>query len=81
MVSGGATVSATASRFCEWVKRKEGSPAITKMVAKSRINMSVFLLTAAKVIILGEKLRVKSEEFATAPLLFIFLTFLPFPFH
>jgi hypothetical protein len=44
-------------RGWEWVslKRKEGNPAIIKMVAKSRINMSVFLLTAAKVIILEEK--------------------------
>ena len=50
--SRGATVSRTASRFCTPEKRKEGSPAITKMKAKSSINMSVFLLTAAKVIII-----------------------------
>jgi hypothetical protein len=36
-------------------KRKDGNPAITKMKAKSNINMSVFLLTAAKVIIFSEE--------------------------
>ena len=47
--SAAAILSDTASFTC-WGKRSRGISAITKTMTKSSKNMSVFLLTAAKVV-------------------------------
>jgi hypothetical protein len=56
-VSSGMVSSGDDEETSKLPIRKEDTSAITKMKAKSRINMRVFLLTAAKVILL-----MKNEE-------------------
>ena len=56
-VSSGMVSSGDDEETSKLPRRKEDTSAITKMKAKSSINMRVFLLTAAKVILL-----MKNEE-------------------